>query len=105
MARSKYEIKAQRELEAEGWTVDYKARPFRCPRGYRIDFFGCFDLIACKAGVPFIRWISIKGHAYVPAAHRKELTELPLPPGNQKEIWVYKLDGTIKREIVMCKEC
>lgn len=99
MARSKYEIIAQKELQADGWMVDYKARPFRCPRGYRIDFFGCFDLIAVKEHFP-LRWISIKGHAGIPSAHRKELMELPLPAGNRKEIWAYKLDGTVKKEII-----
>jgi hypothetical protein len=91
--RSKYEIKAQKSLEKQGWTVDYKARPFRVPSNYQVDYFGLFDLIAYRAGDP-LRWISIKGKAGVPSSHREEIEAFALPMGNQKEIWQYrKLKG------------
>ncbi len=90
MARSRYEIKAEKELEAEGYIVDWKTRPFRVPKGYQVDFFGLFDLVAFKPGLP-IRWISIKGKAGIPAAHKKAVLAFPLSrEANQKEIWYWK---------------
>ena len=100
--RSKYEIKAQKSLEEQGWTVDYKSRPFRVPSNYSVDYFGLFDLLVYRAGDP-LRWISIKGKAGVPSKHRKEIEEFWMPEGNQKEIWRYrKLKGY--REIMPKKE-
>jgi hypothetical protein len=88
--RSIYERKAQKELEAEGYKVDWKTRPFRVPKGYQVDFLGVFDLLAVKRGTP-IRWISIKGKAGIPSWHRKEVEEMWLPPEtNIKEIWYWK---------------
>ena len=48
MAKSKFEVKAQKELEADGWLVDWKIRPsgFKNPKGYNVDYFGLFDLVA-----------------------------------------------------------
>lgn len=84
--RSKYEIKAQKELEGEGYIVDYKIRPSRFYQGQVIDFFGLFDLIAVKKGQS-IKWISIKGHGGVAVQHQKDIRSFWLPPGNTKEIW------------------
>src|SRR5258708_36570267 len=90
MARSIYERKAQKELESEGYTVEWKVRPCRVPKGYHVDLWGCFDLMAVRLNGP-IRWISIKGKAGVPSAHRKKVTDFWLPhDSNQKEIWYWK---------------
>lgn len=98
MARSIYERKAQKELQEEGYIVDYKTRPFRVPKGYKVDFFGRFDLMAVKFGSP-LRWISIKGHAGVPKKHRTEVAEFWLPDGNQKEIWDWRKRLGWKKEV------
>ncbi len=100
MARSIYERKAQKELEAEGFRVDWKTRPFRVPRGYQVDFFGLFDLIAYKFGAP-LRWISIKGRAGVPSSHRKDVGSFRLPSEtNRKEIWHWKRSKSWVKEII-----
>ncbi len=82
--RSKYEAKAQKELEADGWIVDNKSGMGRWARNR--DFFNLFDLVAIKENHP-IRWISIKGRAGVPDAHRKEIEAWWFPGNNIKEIW------------------
>jgi len=81
---SKYEFKAKKELEEDGWRVDDKRGMGRWSKNR--DFFNIFDLVAIKKGNP-IRWISIKGKAGVPGAHRKELDEFWMPKGNVKEVW------------------
>lgn len=88
MARSKYEIKAQKELEAEGYLVDWKIKPsgLRMPRGYNVDYFGLFDLICYRKGSP-LKWISVKGRAGVPSKHKETIKKFWLPDYNQKEIW------------------
>jgi len=89
--RSRYEKQAHKELQAEGYIVDYKIRPRFPMRDYNVDFLGAFDLIAFKPGEPFIRWISIKG---VNSGSRykniEEILALRLPPGNRKEQWWIK---------------
>lgn len=82
--RSKYEIKAQKELEADGWTVDNKSGMGRWAKNR--DFFNVFDLVAKKQGEK-LRWISIKGRKGLPGYHKKELEECWLPEGNIKECW------------------
>jgi len=102
MARSKYEIEAQKELEADGWRVDYKARPFRVPRNYNVDYFGLFDLLAHRNGNP-IRWISIKGKAGIPGPHRRAVEGFWFPRGHIKEIWQYnpkRKSGRVKKETI-----
>jgi len=86
--RSKYEIKAGKELESQGYTVDYKVRPFRVAVEYRVDYFGLFDLLVYRVG-DVVRWISIKGKAGVPSKHRKAIEDWWFPEGHQKEIWTY----------------
>jgi len=88
MPRSIYERKAQKELELEGYFVEWKMRrPRIMMRGkYTQDFFNRFDLIAYRQDEP-LRWISIKGKAGVPGKHLKEIKEFILPQGNVKEIW------------------
>ena len=96
--RSPYEVKAQRELEAEGYKVDYKIRPRIVPRNYSVDFFSLFDLLCYKPDAP-LRWISIKGHAGAPLPHQKAIKDFKLPVGNLKEIWVFRKKSLIKKII------
>lgn len=82
--RSKYEVKAQKELEADGWRVDNKAGMGRWSQNR--DFWNLFDLVAIKRPES-IRWISIKGKNGIPPAHKKAVREFWFPSGNIKEIW------------------
>jgi len=84
MARSKYEVKAQKELEAEGWIVDNKAGMSRWSKNR--DFWNTFDLVARKKEHP-LRWISIKGTQGLIKSHQKEIKDCWLPKGNIKELW------------------
>ena len=84
MARSKYEVKAQKELEKDGWRVDNKAGMGRWSKNR--DFFNLFDLVAVKRGFS-IRWISIKGTMGIITKHRKAVEDFWLPSNNVKEIW------------------
>jgi len=81
---SKYEVKAGKELEADGWRVDTKRGMGRWSKNR--DFFNIFDLVAVKKPFP-IRWISIKGRAGVPRKHREEVEAFWLPENSVKEIW------------------
>jgi len=83
--RSRYEIRAQKELEADGWVVDWKVRPYRPPKGYSVDFFGLFDLIATKSST--WRFISIKGTKGILKKHLEKVKQFPVPLGCTKEIW------------------
>ena len=94
---SKYEKKAKKELESQDWMVDVKWGMNRYSR-YN-DYFGLFDLLAYRFGDP-MRWISIKGHAGVPRAHREAVRAFFLPLSNQKEIWTYTKKGKVKKEII-----
>ena len=85
MARSKYEVKAQKDLESEGWVVDDKRGMGRWSKNR--DFWNLFDLVAVKKGIPYLRWISIKGRQGIPGKHRKEIEAFYLPENNVKEIW------------------
>src|SRR5690242_18762797 len=99
MARSKYEIKAHKESEAQGYEVDYKSRPGRPMRNYKTDFFNRFDLLAHRGDAP-LRMISIKGHAGVPRAHRKAIEDFHVSIGIQKEIWSYGANKRVRREVI-----
>lgn len=99
MARSPYEFKTHKQLVAEGYVVDFKAHTSRPIKNYHYDFFNLFDIIAWKLDEP-LRWISVKGRAGVPSAHRRALEAFKMPLGNVKELWVYKKDRTIRREII-----
>ena len=90
---------AQKELEQDGYFVDYKIRPRIVPKKYNVDFFGLFDLVCYKKGES-IRWISIKGHAGAPRAHQKDIKNFVVSDGNQKEIWVYRSNKTVKKMII-----
>ena len=99
--RSKYEIKAQKELEKEGYFVDNKAGMARFSKNR--DFFNLFDLVAVKRNQP-LRYISIKGHQGIPGQHLKDVSKFWLPKCCQKEIWYWpkrkkKVEGFIKKII------
>ena len=105
MARSKFERKAQKELEFDGYLVDWKIRPsgFKNPRNYNVDYFGLFDLLCYKFGEP-LRFISIKGQAGVPSKHRKDIENFQLPKCCVKEIWAYRKLASNKRKFVPRKD-
>lgn len=96
--RSKYEIKAQKELERTGWRVDNKAGMGRFAKNR--DFWNLFDLVAIKKGYSCVRWISIKGHAGAPRTHQDAILRFPLPQGNIKELWVHGKRKWSKRKTV-----
>jgi hypothetical protein len=96
--RSKYEIRSHKELQSEGHVVDYKVRPRMVARGYTVDYFGLFDLMAWD-GKGSLRLIAIKGHQGVPAGLRAGIREFK-PTEVVKEIWTYRDDGSVKKEIV-----
>lgn len=99
MARSKYEIRATKELEADGYRVDWKVRPPWPIKGYNVDYFNLFDLLAYKQGEP-LRWISIKyaGSGSV-KPNRLKIMDFTMPRGNQKEQWRYDRDPKDRRKI------
>jgi len=83
--RSRYEAKAQKELEADGYIVDNKAGGGRWMKNR--DFWNLFDLVAIREDIPYIRWISIKGKAGIPSWHKIAVEKFHMPPNNVKEIW------------------
>ena len=84
--RSKYEIKAQKELEADGWLVDNKAGMGRFSKNR--DYWNLFDLMAQKMFFP-VRFISIKGHQGIPKKHYKAIKKFWLPINCRREIWYW----------------
>ena len=84
--RSKYEIKAERELKSEGWLVDTKKGMSRYAT--ERDYWHLFDIIAVKKGEA-LRLISIKGHQGIPGEHLKALKDFWLPACCQKEAWYW----------------
>jgi hypothetical protein len=99
MARSKFEIKTQKTLEAEGYLIDWKIRPTRPNPYYNTDYFNLFDLIAYKEGEP-VRWISVKGTMGLLKTHWQEIKDFKMPEGNQKEVWWYRKLASDKRKFV-----
>jgi shikimate 5-dehydrogenase len=94
--KSKFEIKAQKELEADGWLVDWKVKPFRTPRGYNVDYWGLFDLLAYQGGL--IRGIAIKGQGGVPKALREAVENFQVCEHFVKEIWYYSRHTVNKKK-------
>lgn len=89
MARSKFEIMAEKELQEDGWFVDWKIRPSgrKMPRGYAVDYWNLFDLLAHKGRM--IRGIAIKGQGGVPGKLRRAIKEFEVCEHFVKEIWAY----------------
>ena len=79
----------QAELEADNWLVDWKIRPsgFKNPKGYAVDYFGLFDIMAYSEGM--IRMIAIKGQGGVPSPLRKAIEDFKVGDSIVKEIWKY----------------
>ena len=92
--RSKYELKTQKELQAQGFKTDYKIRPRINPRGYNVDYF---NILAYKDGE--LKLIAVKGHENVPGELRRGIEEFKVTKV-VKEIWVYRKNGTVKREVL-----
>lgn len=99
MARSKYEKKAHKILEEEGYFVDYKIRPRFPIKNYNVDYFNAFDLLAYKDGFP-LRWISIKGTGGNRQANKKHIASLNFPEGNIKELWWIDHKGQLRQDII-----
>jgi len=98
--RSKYEIKAEKELQADGWLVDNKAYMVRWSKNR--DFFHLWDLVAYKPGK--LHYISIKGHigGKQRREHLAELEKMVLPPGVTNELWIWP-DNKKKKEWIKIK--
>src|SRR3990167_2670516 len=101
--RSRFEIRGQKELQKEGWTVDYKLRSSFPIKGYNTDYFNKFDLLAHKEGEP-LRWISIKGKSGGYSENRRNIANFKLPEGNIKEQWRYDRDPKFKVRLRVRKE-
>lgn len=97
MARSKWEIRAGKTLKEDGWKVDYKVRPPFLIRGYSVDYFNLFDILAYKPGLP-LRFISVKPKN-APPAHRQAIADF-VPEGTfSKELWRFDRDPKNKRRV------
>jgi len=83
---SKYEVKARKELQKSGYTVDWKSGMGRFATNR--DFFHLFDIIAVKKEEK-LRFISIKGHAGAPKWHQRAIKDFWFPTCCQKEIWYW----------------
>jgi len=101
MAVSIYEREAKKELREQGWMVDWKIRAGMPIRGYTVDYFGAFDILAYRAGDP-LRFISVKGDMGILKKHRELIESFVFPIGVQKEIWQYdpKRKKRIRKEII-----
>lgn len=98
LMRSKWELRAEKELKSLGYIVDYKIRPSRVYAGAPIDYFHTFDLIAYKPGEQ-LRFISIKGKTYK-KQHRIDIANFEAI-GISKELWSYrKVKGKVERKIL-----
>lgn len=95
--RSKGEIETQKQLEAEGYLVDYKARPSGVRRGYRMDLLGAFDIIAYRPGE--LRFISVKAESHgLRKEHRELVGSFEFPGDCTREIWVCDEQGQVRRK-------
>jgi hypothetical protein len=94
--RSKFEIRAQRELEVEGYFVDWKLRPSMPSPHYNTDYWNLFDLAAWKPGE--LLFISIKGKT-CPKLHKDHLKLFKVPKGVRVELWMFDKQLEDKRKI------
>ena len=94
--RSRFEIRAQREAEADGYFCDFKIRPSRVMKNAPVDYWHLYDLILWKPGE--LRFVSIKGKS-CPAQHKKDLAAFKLPKGVTSELWRYDRDPKNKRNL------
>lgn len=94
--RSKFEKRGQKDLEREGYFVDWKLRPSLNNPYYNTDYWRLFDLLAWKPGE--LRFISIKGKS-CPKKHKDDLKKFKVPKGVTVELWVHDRDPKDKRKI------
>lgn len=94
--RSRFELRAQRELEQDGYFVDWKLRPSMPSPAYNTDYFNLFDLLAWKPGE--LRMISIKGKT-CPKPHKDNLARFKVPKGVSVELWMFDKQLIDKRKI------
>lgn len=97
--RSKFEKRAQRILQKQGYLVDWKLRPSTPSPFYATDYFNLFDLLAFKPSEP-IRMISVKGKS-VPRSHQEALKSF-LCTGCSVELWSFDRNPK-KRNTVRCR--
>lgn len=90
--RSKYELKAHKSLENQGYFLDFKIRPSRTMKNSPVDYFHLGDLLAVKQDE--FRFISIKGKS-CPRQHKNDLQTFAniVPPQVSVELWEYKKSG------------
>ena len=93
---SKYEKITKKKFEINGCKVDTKWGMNRWSKNK--DYWGLFDLLIVDPEGN-LRMIAIKGHAGVPKKLRDGIQQFGI---NKiiKEIWVYRLNGTVKKEII-----
>lgn len=112
--RSKFEKRAQRILEKQGYLVDWKLRPSTPTPFYNTDYFNLFDLLAFKPHCP-LRMISVKGRN-ASVAHQSalksffcsgvsvELWKFDRDPKNRAKtrcrVWKFK-DGQVSKERIL----
>ena len=94
--RSRFETKAQADLEEDGWFVDWKLRPSMPNPHYNTDYWHLFDLLAWKPGE--LRFISIKGKN-CPLKHKKDLQLFEVPKGVSIELWMHDREPKNKNKI------
>ena len=108
MSRRDLELRAKKELEAEGWKVERAvSKAVFTPKGFAarsFDFFNCFDLIAVNnENVRFIQ-ITSDDHNQTTNpnkslnVHKRKIDRVW--PYSQPEIWRYLKEGNRwKKEI------
>ena len=97
----KKELLAQKQLEAEGYTVFFKSHTIKQGPIYRgYDFADLFDLVAAKSNFPDDdewKFISVKHHnSSGLGAHKdaiKEFADKFRNPFHQYELWRWKRPG------------
>jgi len=95
---SKYESIAKKFLRDEGWMVDWKIRARMPMRGYSVDYFKAFDIMAYKEGQ--LRFISVKGDMGILKVHRQLIESFKFPQGVVKEIWQYNNIKDVRKVII-----
>jgi len=82
---NRIEKKAYQILKERGYLVE---KPVRV-KWHSVDFFGCWDFIACSDGeIRFIQVSSVKWTSRN-KDYREKLEKFPCPPNCSKEYWYY----------------
>jgi len=80
------ELRAVKELEADGWLVYRVKGSFKFTRN--VDLFGLFD-IAAKQG-PFTRWIQVKTNRMPNLQPFREFKRKYCSSTESVEVWCYR---------------